>query len=96
VVGDAILDRDWLLAWMFFWPNHYEALDVVETWRSVAKILDKADVVIPGHGPPIRVDAELLQTLLDRFPKAFQAHWCPEVARVLRSRLERLGQTQGS
>jgi glyoxylase-like metal-dependent hydrolase (beta-lactamase superfamily II) len=90
IVGDAILDRSWLSNWMFYWPNGYEGAEVVETWRSVSKILDAASVVIPGHGPPIFVDADLLRGLLDRFPRAFQSQQCPEVAAVLRRRLQQM------
>ncbi|MBC8871227.1 MAG: hypothetical protein H8E44_17510 [Planctomycetes bacterium] len=91
IVGDAILDQQWLLAWLFYWPNGYLKHEIVETWRTVAKILDTAQVVIPGHGPPIRVDADLLQTLIDRFPHAPYSDSCPEVAETLSDRLQRLG-----
>jgi glyoxylase-like metal-dependent hydrolase (beta-lactamase superfamily II) len=90
IVGDAILDRSWLLDWMFYWPNRYDASDVVETWRSVSQILETASVVIPGHGPPIFLDSELLRGLLERFPRAFQSQRCPEVAAALRKRLQQM------
>jgi glyoxylase-like metal-dependent hydrolase (beta-lactamase superfamily II) len=70
VVGDAILDQQWLAKWWFYWPNEYEAPEIVETWRSVAKILAAADVVIPGHGPPVVLDAGLLEDLVRQFPEA--------------------------
>ena len=73
ILGDAILDRQWLARWRFYWPNQYEASEVVETWRSIGMILETAFVAIPGHGPPIHVDAELIQSLLDSFPGAFQS-----------------------
>jgi glyoxylase-like metal-dependent hydrolase (beta-lactamase superfamily II) len=90
IVGDAILDREWLVRWMFYWPNRYEGSEVAETWRSVSTILETASMVIPGHGPPILVDAELLQGLLEHFPKAFQSPKCPEVASSLRRRLQQM------
>ena len=88
IVGDAILDSQWLKAWMFYWPNRYEGPEIVETWRSVGAILAAASVVIPGHGPPIPVDAGLLEGLLAQFPRAFLSDRCPEVADVLRNRLQ--------
>ena len=90
IVGDAILDQQWLLAWLFYWPNRYLRDEIVETWRSVAKILETAQKVIPGHGPPIHVDANLLQTLIDRFPRAPCSDHCPDVVETLRNRLQRI------
>ncbi len=88
VVGDAILDPQWLRAWGYYWPNAYRRPQIVQTWQSVAAILSAADVVVPGHGPPIPVTAELLENLLARFPSAEHADLCPEVAQTLRDRLE--------
>jgi glyoxylase-like metal-dependent hydrolase (beta-lactamase superfamily II) len=90
VVADAILNRNWLTAWMFYWPNGYDRFEIAETWRSVARILATADVVIPGHGPPIRVDAGLVEELVEGFPRAKCAGDCPEVVERLRERLGRL------
>jgi len=89
IVGDGILNLEWLAAWSYYWPNAYGLDDIVETWRSVARILATADVVIPGHGPPIRVDANLLRVLLDAFSSAEHGWRCPEVADRLRERMER-------
>jgi hypothetical protein len=75
---------------MFYWPNMYEGDEIVETWRTVAAILDAARVVIPGHGPAIRVDEQLLRTLVDKFPRAMLARRCPEVQDILKNRLESL------
>ncbi|MHC4406775.1 MAG: MBL fold metallo-hydrolase [Planctomycetota bacterium] len=91
IVGDAIIDRRWLVAWMFYWPNGYEGDEIVQTWRTVAQIIEKAKVVVPGHGPPIRVDAELLRELLEGFPRAMLSRRCPEVAAVLERRLASMG-----
>ena len=55
IVSDAILDVDWLERWMYYWPNDYDASEVADTWRSIGRVLATADVVIPGHGPPIVV-----------------------------------------
>jgi glyoxylase-like metal-dependent hydrolase (beta-lactamase superfamily II) len=90
VVGDAILDRDWLAAWGYYWPNGYGVEAIVQTWHSVAQILETADVVIPGHGAPILVDAELLRVLVSGFPRAAYANQCPEVADRLTRRLRQL------
>ncbi len=90
VVGDAILDREWLLAWGFFWPNGYRWDEVLQTWRSVAAILSRATMVIPGHGPVFAVDAPLLDTLIAGFPRALYASACPEVLQALRVRRTRL------
>jgi glyoxylase-like metal-dependent hydrolase (beta-lactamase superfamily II) len=90
VVGDAILDEPWLRAWGYYWPNRYRAAQIVQTWQSVAAILSGADVVVPGHGPPIPVTPELLEDLLAGFPSADQADRCPEVAQALGARLAAL------
>lgn len=90
ILGDAILDRQWLEHWMYYWPNQYVESEVAETWRSVGMILETACMTIPGHGPPIPVDAELIQALVDGFPAAAQAEACPEVARALAERLRKM------
>jgi glyoxylase-like metal-dependent hydrolase (beta-lactamase superfamily II) len=90
IVGDAILDEPWLRAWGYYWPNRYAGPQIVRTWQSVAAILSGADVVVPGHGPPIPVTPELLEHLIAAFPTADCADNCPEVAQTLRSRLEAL------
>lgn len=90
VASDAILNREWLMAWQYFWPNVYEGPEVVETWRSLAKILAIADTFIPGHGPPIRITSDLLAEMIDNFPRAEYGSHCPDVAGVLSQRLEEL------
>ena len=90
IVGDAILDEPWLRAWAYYWPNRYCLPDVVETWRSVATILSRADVVVPGHGPPISITSALLQNLLSTFPAAQHAERCLEVGEAIECRLDAL------
>ena len=90
IAGDAILDEPWLRAWEYYWPNGYSEPAIVETWRSVARIISAADVVVPGHGPPIRITAPLLYDLLSSFPGAEHAAQCPEVVVALGKRFERL------
>jgi len=90
IVGDAVLSEEWLRAWEYYWPNGYGRADIVQTWRSVAVILSGADVVIPGHGPPVRVTAPLLEDLLAGFPGADHAADCPDAAETLRRRLASL------
>jgi glyoxylase-like metal-dependent hydrolase (beta-lactamase superfamily II) len=90
VAGDAILDLEWLRAWGFYWPNGYSETEIVETWRSAAKILARADVVIPGHGGPFSVASPLIAELLKTFPGAPNAARCPDVATTLGRRLEEL------
>lgn len=85
-VGDAILDRDWLLDWGYYWPNGYLEDEVLQTWRSVAHILDTADVVIPGHGEPILIDRKLLDELCRRYPLAEFGDRCPDVLEILEAR----------
>jgi len=90
IAGDAILDAPWLLAWEYYWPNGYPEPAIVETWRSVARILSTADVVVPGHGLPICMNAPLLDKLTSSFPDAEYAAECPEVAAALGRRFEQL------
>lgn len=93
IASDAVLDREWLVAWEYYWPNQYSMPDVIETWKSVARIVAAADVIVPGHGAPIRVDAELLHELVERFPLAEYAAECPDVLATLRSCLRQLGRS---
>jgi glyoxylase-like metal-dependent hydrolase (beta-lactamase superfamily II) len=86
IVGDAILSLEWLLDWRYYWPNGYDVDEVIQTWRSVAAILAGAEVVIPGHGPAIKVTAVLLRDLIDVFPEAPYAASCPDVMATLAAR----------
>lgn len=86
VVGDAVLDEEWLRAWGYYWPNAYDAAEVVQTWRSVARIVAAADTIVPGHGPPFDVTPALARELLAAFPRAEFAASCPDVAETLRRR----------
>ena len=90
VVGDAVLDVEWLKAWRYYWPNAYLPEEIVETWRTVAKIVSHADVIVPGHGRPIRVTAGLVKALVDGFAEAEHAAECPDVVEALRKRLRGL------
>jgi hypothetical protein len=85
-----VLDRQWLEAWQYYWPNGYAMPEIVETWRSVAKIVATADTIVPGHGPPIRVDAELVHGLAQGFTNAEYARECPDVLASLKRRCEEL------
>lgn len=91
ITSDAILSRQWLAAWQYYWPNVYDEQEVRQTWRSVARILATADWIIPGHGPPFRVDLELLTELIANFPQAEYQRDCPDVLRTLQSRAWRTG-----
>jgi glyoxylase-like metal-dependent hydrolase (beta-lactamase superfamily II) len=88
VVSDAILDEEWLRAWGYYYPNGYEQAEIIETWRSIARTFAHADVIVPGHGAPIRVTRELIKMLLDGFRKAEYSDDCPDVSQALQKRLE--------
>jgi glyoxylase-like metal-dependent hydrolase (beta-lactamase superfamily II) len=90
VVGDAVLNEDYLRAWKYYWPNGYSPPEVMQTWRSVAQIVANADVIIPGHGPMIPVTVDLLRDLIDAFPNAEYAEHCSQVLETLRLRLDSL------
>ncbi|MHB8953017.1 MAG: MBL fold metallo-hydrolase [Pirellulaceae bacterium] len=90
LASDVVLNREWLVAWQYYWPNVYEVSEIIETWRSVAKILATADMVIPGHGPAIQITGDLLRELIDNFPRAEYGSCCPEVVGVLDQRLQEL------
>jgi glyoxylase-like metal-dependent hydrolase (beta-lactamase superfamily II) len=87
VVGDAVLDLEWLRAWQYYWPNGYSDSEIIQTWRSVAKILS-ADIIIPGHGAPIRVTRALLEHLHATFPAAEHASECRDVLEAIGARLQ--------
>jgi glyoxylase-like metal-dependent hydrolase (beta-lactamase superfamily II) len=89
IVGDAVLNLEWLQAWGYYWPNFYDVTAIVKTWRSVATILE-ADIIIPGHGEPISVTADLMRQLLNSFGDAEFSSECPEVTKRLELRLNDL------
>ena len=68
----------------------YAPAEIAETWRSVAKIVSRADVILPGHGDEIIVTAPLVRQLLSAFPSAEHAASAPEVAPLLQRRLAAL------
>lgn len=86
VVGDAILNRDWLTAWGYYWPNRYTPPEIAQTWRSVARIIAGADWIIPGHGEPFAVTPALVSHLLDDFPSAPHSDECADVIQILANR----------
>ena len=88
-VGDAVLNLEWLQAWGYYWPNFYDVAAIVKTWCSVATILE-ADIIIPGHGEPISVTADLMRQLLTSFGDAEFSSECPEVKKRLELRLHDL------
>jgi hypothetical protein len=80
-----VLDREWLLAWAYYWPNGYSREEIVQTWRSVAAVL-RADVIVPGHGAPIDVTPELCDELCRGFDRAEHASECGDVRDRIRRR----------
>jgi glyoxylase-like metal-dependent hydrolase (beta-lactamase superfamily II) len=74
IVGDAILDEAWLRAWLYYWPNNYNVKEIIQTWKSMAMILSKADIIVPGHGKPIQITSALLTRLLLLFENYTQAY----------------------
>lgn len=88
IVGDAILDIEWLVNWNYYWPNRYTASDVIQTWKSVGNIVSNADIIIPGHGNPIRVNRKLLKNMIAAFPGSPYVEYCPEVKSMLEKRLD--------
>ncbi len=90
VAGDAVLDETWLRAWEYYWPNLYTREEIVQTWASIGRLLVDADVIIPGHGPPVAVTEGLLRDLLEAFPRARHAERALYVAEWLEMRLASL------
>jgi len=88
--GDAVIDRDYLVHWAYYWPNGYTPAQVVITWLTVAVIVSRADVILPGHGAPIDVNTELVEEMLDAWPEAPHAELCAEVGQSLRARRKQL------
>ncbi len=90
VVGDAVLNLQWLKGWGYYWPNYYVASEIIQTWKSLAQIFAEADLIIPGHGQPIAVTVPLVRELLSTFVFAKYAGECPQVEQTLNTRLQQL------
>jgi glyoxylase-like metal-dependent hydrolase (beta-lactamase superfamily II) len=88
IVGDAVLDEEWLRAWRCYWPNGYAPEEIRQTWHSLGRILSRADLIIPGHGPPLAVTPQLIADLAATFPHADEARVCPSVLDLLQRRLD--------
>lgn len=95
-VGDAVLNKEWLKAWGYYWPNRYTEEDVVQTWKSLAKILSQADIVIPGHGMEIRITSQLLKELIQSFPQAKHSERCFSVEALLKKRMKELKEIENA
>ncbi len=87
IVGDAIIDKSWLVEWAYYWPNGYTAEEIVQTWNSVAHIVHEADIIVPGHGIPFKVNSELVENLISNWDKARCSKVCPYVKGLLYQRL---------
>lgn len=87
IVGDAVLDEEWLIHWRYYWPNGYTREEIIATWQTIGLIIQKADLIIPGHGTPIAVTSTLIQQLIEGFPQAEYADQCPQIMQQLRERL---------
>ncbi len=87
IVGDAVLNRDWLRAWGYYWPNGYTDAEITETFKSAARILAGARIIVPGHGRPISVTSRLLAELLASLKHSGHADRSPEIEARLRARL---------
>jgi hypothetical protein len=37
-----MLDEEWLRAWGYY-PNHYKRAELIETWRSIARIFGDSE-----------------------------------------------------
>lgn len=89
IVGDAIINLDWLKAWAF-WPANYTTAEIIQTWMIVARILSCADLIVPGHSAPVAIDALPIGELLSTFPAAAHAGRCDHVRQLLSDRLEQV------
>jgi glyoxylase-like metal-dependent hydrolase (beta-lactamase superfamily II) len=89
IVGDAIINLEWLRAWAF-WPANYTTAEIIQTWTTVARILSLADLMVPGHSAPVAIDASLIGELLSTFPAAAHANRCDHVTQLLGERLDQL------
>ncbi|MFC1742746.1 hypothetical protein ACFL35_02045 [Candidatus Riflebacteria bacterium] len=90
IVGDAIIDREWLLDWKYYWPNGYRRNEIIQTWRSVGKIIASCGVIVPGHGSPFAVTYSLVEKLLLNFPSARHFDECDDILHLLEERLFQL------
>jgi hypothetical protein len=89
IVGDAIINLDWLKAWAF-WPVNYTTAEIIQTSITVATILSLADLIVPRHSAPVAIDASLTGELLSTFPAAAHANRCDHVRQLLSDRSEQL------
>ena len=88
IVGDAVISKDWLRQWGYFWLNGYNPEEIAQTWRTVAEILSQADIIVPGHGASFEVTRDVLAETLTNWPDARHADLCPDVDVTLRNRLQ--------
>jgi len=86
ITGDTILNKDWLKAWQYYWPNGYTKEEVIKTWASVCQIVSNADIIIPGHGKPFNVTKDLLKYLIDNFSSAQYSYQSKNSIEIIKNR----------
>lgn len=63
IVGDAVINYEYLMQWGYYYPNQYKPNEISETRQTMKKLIENNDVIIPGHGSAISVDDNLRQKL---------------------------------
>ncbi len=59
VVGDAIINEEYLLNWEVYRPNGYSEKEIKQTRKTMNYLIKHFSVIIPGHGDAIYVNKEL-------------------------------------
>lgn len=57
IVGDAIINESYFRANQVYLANGYTQEEIALTRRSMKKIAELTDIVIPGHGPEFKVNS---------------------------------------
>lgn len=56
IVGDAIINNEYLELGGYYYPNNYNSIEIKITRQTMRHLIDQYDVIIPGHGDAIIID----------------------------------------
>jgi glyoxylase-like metal-dependent hydrolase (beta-lactamase superfamily II) len=65
IAGDAIISHSYFREERI-WRNNPDFFDDVDARKSVLRVIDNADVIIPGHGVPFLINGSSLESRMPR------------------------------